>query len=71
VTVDDQDNTVEGVKTNGHVLANNKPTAADAFLVFFRVVNANLPTITFLRGGLLVFAMVAMNDEVLFIQPTR
>jgi hypothetical protein len=63
-SVDDQDDTVEGVENNGHVSASNEPTAADTFLVFFgAVVNANLPTIAFLRGGLLVFAMVAMNDE--------
>ena len=60
-SIDDRDNTVEGVETNGLVSANNKPTAADTFLVFFGVVNANLPTIAFLRGGLLVFAMVAMK----------
>ncbi len=70
-SVDDRDDTVEGVETNGHVSANNKPTAADTFLVFFGVVNANLPTIPFLRGGLLLFAMVATNDEVFFIQPAR
>ncbi len=70
-SVDDQDDTIEEVETNGHVSANNEPTTADTFLVFFGVVNANLPTIAFLRGGLLLFAMVAMNDEVLFIQPER
>ena len=63
--------TVEGVETNGYVLANNKPTTADTFLVFFGVVNANLPTIACVRWGLLLFAMVVMNDEVLFIQPER
>ena len=48
--VDDQCNSVEGVETNSHVSANNKSTTADPFLVFFGVVNANLPTIVFLRG---------------------
>ncbi len=70
-SVDDRDDSVEGVETNGPVSANNEPTATDTFLVFFRDVNANLPTIAFLRGGLLVFAMLAMNDEVLFNRPAR
>jgi hypothetical protein len=70
-SVDNRDDTVEGLETNGHVSANNEPTTADTFLVFFGVVNANLPTIAFLRGDLLLFTMVAMNDEVLFIQPER
>ena len=70
-SVDDRDNTVEGVETNGHISATNVPTTADTFLVLFEVVNANLPTIAFLRGGLLLLTMVAMNDEVLFIQPQR
>ena len=39
------------------------------FSIFFWVVNANLPTIAFLMGGLLVFAMVTINDKVLFIEP--
>ena len=68
-SVEDRDDIVNGVEINGLVSANNKPTAADTFLFSFGVVNANLPTITFLRGGLLVFAMVAINDKVLFIQP--
>jgi hypothetical protein len=51
-SVDDRDDTIEGVETNGDVSANNEPTAADTFLVFFGDVNANLPTITFSRGGL-------------------
>jgi len=68
-SVDDQDDTVEGVETNGDVLGNNEPTAADNFLVFFGVVNANLPNVAFLRGGFLVFAIVAMNNEVL-LNPT-
>ena len=70
-SVDDRDNTVEGVETNGHISATNVPTTADTFLVLFEVANANLPTIAFLRGGLLLLTMVAMNDEVLFIQPQR
>ena len=68
-SIEDRDDTVDGVETNGLVSANNEPTAADTFLFSFGIVNTNLPTITFLRGGLLVFAMVAMNDKVLFIQP--
>jgi len=68
-SVDDRDDTVEGVETNGNVSGNNEPTAADNFLVFFGVVNANLPNVDFLREGFLVFAMVAMNNEVL-LHPT-
>ncbi len=69
-SVDDRDDTVEGVETNGDVVSgNNEPTAADNFLVPFRVVNANLPNVAFSRGGGLVFAMVAMNNEVL-LSPT-
>lgn len=68
-SVDDRDDTVEGVETNGDVSGNNEPTAADNFLVFFGVVNANLPNVAFSRGGVLVFAMVAMNNEVL-LNPT-
>jgi hypothetical protein len=64
-SVDDRDDTVEGVETNGVVSGNNEPTAADTFLVFFGVVNANLPTVAFSRDFFLVFAMVAMNNEVL------
>ena len=68
-SVDDRDDTVEGVETNGDVSGNNEPTAADNFLVFFGVVNANLPNVAFSRGVFLVFAMVAMNNEVL-LNPT-
>ena len=68
-SVDDRDDTVEGVVTNGDVSGNNEPTAADNFLVFFGVVNANLPNVAFSRGFFLVFAMVAMNNEVL-LDPT-
>ena len=71
ISVDDRDDSVEGVDTNWHVSTNNKPTTADPFLVFSGVVNANLPTIAFLSGGLNFFAMVAMNDEILFIQPDK
>ncbi len=46
-SVDDRDDTVEGVETNGVVSGNNEPTAADTFLFFFGVVNANLPTVAF------------------------
>jgi hypothetical protein len=35
-SVDDQDDTVEGVETNGLVSANNDPTTEDTFLVFFQ-----------------------------------
>jgi len=68
-SVDDRDDTVEGVVTNGDVSGNNEPTAADNFLVFFGVVNANLPNVAFSRVFFLVFAMVAMNNEVL-LNPT-
>ena len=68
-SVDDRDDTVEGVVTNGDVSGNNEPTAADNFLVFFGVVNANLPNVAFSRVFFLVFAMVAMNNEVL-LDPT-
>ncbi len=33
-SVDNQDDTVEGVETNGDVSGNNEPTAADTFLFF-------------------------------------
>ena len=68
-SVDDRDDTVQGVETNGDVSGKNEPTAADNFLVFFGVVNANLPNVAFSRGFFLVFAMVAMNNEVL-LNPT-
>jgi hypothetical protein len=48
-SVDDRDDTVEGVETNGVVSGNNEPTAVDTFLFFFCVVNANLPTVAFSR----------------------
>ena len=65
-SINNRDNSVEG-----DVLTNNKLTTADLCIVFFRVVNANLPNIAFLSGGLFFFVMVAMNDEVLFIQPEK
>ena len=34
-------------------------------------VNAYLPAIAFLSGGLFFFVVVAMNNEVLFIQPEK
>jgi hypothetical protein len=71
-SVDDRDDTVEGVETNGVVSGNNELTVLDTFLVFVGVVNANLPTVAFSRDFFLVFAMVAMNNEVLLTaQPTR
>ena len=70
-SVNNQDNSVKGVETNWHISTNNELTTADPFLVFFGVVNANLPTITILRGDLLLFAMVATKDEILFIQPEK
>jgi hypothetical protein len=63
MSVDDRDDTVEGVETNGDVSGNNEPTAADNFLVFFGVVNLDLPNVAFSRGVFLVFAMVAMNNK--------
>jgi len=64
-TVDDREDTVDGVETTGDISCNIEPTAADTFLAFLGFVDANLPTVAFLRGGGLVFAMVAMNNEVL------
>ena len=68
-SVGDRDDTVKGVETNGDVSGNNEPTAADIFLVLFGVVNANLPNVAFSRGVFLLFAMVAMNNNVL-LNPT-
>ena len=69
--VNDRDDSVDGVDTNRHISTNKEPTTADPFLVFSGVVNANLPAIVFLSGGSNFFAMVAMNDEILCIQPDK
>ena len=61
-SVDDQEDTVEGVENNGDDLTTNEePTTADTVRFFFGDFNADLPTFVFLRAALLFFTMVAMN----------
>ncbi len=68
-SVDDRDNTIEGVENNGDDSTTNEPTTADTVLFFFGVFDADLPSFVFLRGALLFFAMIAMNvGVVIFIQ---
>ena len=68
-SVDDQEDTVDGMENNGDDLTTNEPTTADTVRFIFGVFDADLPTFVFLRGALLFFAMVAMNvGVVIFIQ---
>ncbi len=68
-SVNDQEDTVEGVENNGDDSTTNEPTTADTVRFFSGVFDADLPTFVFLRGALLLFAMVAMNvGVVIFIQ---
>ncbi len=68
-SIDDQEDTVEGVENNGDDSTTNEPTTADTVLFFFGVFDADLPMFVFLRGALLFFAMVAMSvGVVIFIQ---
>ncbi len=68
-SVDDQEDTVEGVENNGDDSTTNEPTTADTVRFFFGVFDADLPIFVFLRGALLFFAMVGMNvGVVIFIQ---
>ncbi len=68
-SVDNREDTVEGVESNGDDLTTNEPTTADTVRFFFGVFDADLPTFAFLRKALLFFAMVAMNvGVVIFIQ---
>ncbi len=68
-SVDDREDTVKGVENNGDDSTTNEPTTADTVRFFFGVLDADLPTLDFLRGALLFFAMVAMNvGVVIFIQ---
>ena len=68
-SIDDREDTVEGVENNGDDSTTNEPTTADTVHFFFGVFNADLPTFVFLRGALLFFAIVAMNvGVVIFIQ---
>ena len=67
-SVDNQEDTVEGVENNGDDSTANEPTTADT-VFFFGVFDADLPMFVFLRGALLFFAMVMMNvGVVIFIQ---
>jgi hypothetical protein len=66
-SVDNQEDTVEGVENNGDDSTTNEPMTADTVRLFFGVFDADLPTFVFLRGALLFFAMVAMNVGVLFL----
>ncbi len=68
-SVDDQEDTVNGVENNGADSTTNEPMTADTVFFFFGVFDADLPTFVYLRGALLFFAMVAMNvGDVIFIQ---
>ncbi len=68
-SVDNQEDTVEGVENNEDDLTTNEPTTEDTVSFFFGVFNADLLTFVFLRGALLFFAMVAMDvGVVIFIQ---
>ncbi len=68
-SVDDREDTVEGVENNGGDLTTNELTTADTVGFFFGAFDADLPTFVFLRGALLFFAMVTMNvGVVIFIQ---
>ena len=65
-SVDDREDTVEGVENNGDdSTTNEEPTTADTVFFFFGVFNADLPTFVFLRGALLFFAIVAMKVGVI------
>ncbi len=69
-SVDDREDTVEGVENNGdNSTTNEEPTTADTVRFFFGVFNADLPTFVFLRGALLFFVamMVAMNVGVVIL----
>jgi hypothetical protein len=68
-SINNQEDTVEGVENNGDDLTTNEPTTADTVFCLFGVFNADLPMFVFLRGALLFFAMIAMNvGVVIFIQ---
>jgi hypothetical protein len=68
-SVNNRDDTVEGVENNREDSTTNEPTTADIVRFFFGVFNADLPTFVFLRGALLFFAMIGMNiGVVIFIQ---
>ncbi len=68
-SVNNREDTVEGVENNGDDSTTNEPTTADTVHFFFGVFDADLPTFVFLRGALLFFAMVVMNvGVVIFIQ---
>jgi hypothetical protein len=65
-SVDDQEDTVEGVENNGDdSTTNEEPTTADTACFFSGDFNADLPTFVFLKGALLFFAMVAMKVGVI------
>ncbi len=68
-SVDNREDTVEGVENNGDDSTTNEPMTADTVRFFFGVFDADLPMFVFLRGALLLFAMVVMNvGVVIFIQ---
>jgi hypothetical protein len=67
-SVNDREDTVEGVENNGNDLTTNEEqTTADTVCLFFGVFNTDLPTFVFLSGALLFFAMVAMNVGVVIL----
>ncbi len=68
-SINDQEDTIEGVENNGDDSTTNEPMTADIVCFYFGVFDADLLTFVFLRGALLFFAMVAMNvGVVIFIQ---
>ncbi len=68
-SVDNREDTIEGVENNGDDLTTNEPMTADTVRFFWGVFDADLPMFVSLRGALLFFAMVAMNvGVVIFIQ---
>ncbi len=67
-SVNDREDTIEGVENNENdSTTNEEPTTADTAHFFFGIFNADLPTFVFLRGALLFFAMVAMNNGVIIL----
>ncbi len=57
-SVDNQEDTIEGVENNGDDSTTNEPTTADTVCFFLGVFDADLPMFVFLRRALLFFAMV-------------
>jgi len=60
-SVDEREDTVEGVEHNAGDSTTNESTRGDTFCFFFLLFCANLPTIVFFGGGFWIFTMVAMG----------